>query len=113
MGIVLYELLHLLQRVAPFQEEKRIFFKRSTDLGFLALGSAYIGAGIAEGAKEPVITHVNVDQNRFNGKRYTIAQISDMHIGGLIDKDFVIKSVAAINRLNPDIVVITGDLTDA
>jgi len=113
MGIILYELLHLLQRIAPFKEEKRLFFKRSTDLGFLALGSAFVGAGIIEGAKEPIVTYVDVQQNRFNGDHYTIAQISDLHIGGLIDKEFVTKSVTAINALTPDLIVITGDLSDA
>ena len=35
-----------------------------------------------------------------------------MHIGGLIDKDFVKHSVTKINSLKADIVVITGDLMD-
>lgn len=113
MGTILYELLHLIQRLVPFNEEKRTFFKRTSDLGFLALGSAYIGAGIREGSKDPVVNFVEVKQNRFGGKPYTIVQISDMHIGGLIDREFVAKSVAAINALKPDLIAITGDLSDA
>ena len=113
IGGVVYELLHLLQRFAPFNEEKRTFFKRTSDLGFLALGSAYIGAGIREGFKDPVVNFIEVKQNRFGGKPYTIVQISDMHIGGLIDREFVAKSVAAINALQPDLIAITGDLSDA
>lgn len=113
MGTVLYEFLHLLQRFVPFSPEKRTFFKRSSDLGFLALGSSYLGAGIAEGSREPVVNFVDVNQSRFGTKSYRIVQISDMHIGGLIDQAFVAKSVAAINHLNPDIIAITGDLSDA
>jgi len=113
IGMIVYEILHLLQHYTPFSEEKRYFFKRSTDIGFLALGGAYIGAAIIEGSKDPVIKYIDVPQNRFNGKSYTIAQISDMHIGGLIDQGFVAKSVQMINNLNPDLIVITGDLTDA
>lgn len=113
MAIILYELLHFLQRLAPFKEEKRVFFKRSTDLGFLMLGSTYIGAGILEGGKEPLINRVDIRQNRFDGAQYRIVQISDMHIGGLIDRDFVSKSVEAINALDADLIAITGDLTDA
>ncbi|MCL4431677.1 MAG: metallophosphoesterase [Epsilonproteobacteria bacterium] len=113
VGTILYEVLHLLQHYTPFDEEKRYFFKRTTDIGFLALGSAYIAAATLEGSKEPVVKYVDVKQNRFNGKSYTIAQISDMHIGGLIDREFVSKSVQMINKLNPDIIVITGDLSDA
>lgn len=113
IGTLLYEMLHLLQRFAPFNEEKRLFFKRSSDLGFLTLGSAYLGAGIAEGAKDPVVKFVEVRQNRFGGKNYRIVQISDMHIGGLIDREFVARSVDAINALYPDLIAITGDLSDA
>ncbi|MBN2871273.1 MAG: metallophosphoesterase [Campylobacterales bacterium] len=113
MGIIVYEILHLLQRLVPFDKEKRTFFKRFSDLGFLAVGSGYVGAGVLEGSKDPVVTYVEVAQNRFGGKAYTIVQISDMHIGGLIDREFVAKSVAAINRLDPDLIAITGDLSDA
>ncbi len=112
ISLILYEVLHLLQRTLPFKEEKRAFFKRVSDLGFLSLGSAYIGASIYEGTKRPVVEYVTVDQKRFNGKSYRIVQISDMHIGGVIDRDFVRESVTTINRLGPDLVVITGDLTD-
>ena len=113
IGTILYELLHIIQRNTPFKAEKRVFFKRTSDVGFLALGSAYFGAGVYEGSKEPIVNYVNVKQNRFKGKTYTIVQISDMHIGGLIDQDFVKKSVEKINALNPDLIAITGDLSDA
>lgn len=45
-------------------------------------------------------------------KPYTIIQISDIHIGGLITKDFIKDLVAKINLLNADLIVITGDLVD-
>lgn len=113
MATILYEILHLLQRLVPFDERKRTFFKRSTDIAFLSLGSAYLGAAIAEGTKEPVVHFVDIKQNRFQQTPYTIVQISDLHIGGLIDKEFVAKSVTTINQLKPDVIAITGDLSDA
>ncbi len=112
MSTVFYELLHIMQKNIPLDTHKRAFFKRSSDLGFLSLGVAYLGAGIYEGSKTPLINPVTVQQNRLK-KPIIIAQISDMHIGGLIDKKFVAQSVAQINAQNPDLVVITGDLTDA
>jgi uncharacterized protein len=68
MAILFYEFLHLIQRHTPFSEEKRAFFKRSSDLGFLALGSAYLGAALLEGSQEPVVnlsmlTNRALDQN--------------------------------------------------
>ncbi len=113
LSIVLYELLHFLQRRIPFDPQKRAFFKRSSDLGFLGLGSAYFSAAVIEGSKDPIATFVTVEQNRFDGKSYRIVQISDMHIGGLIDREFVAKSVTMVNALQPDLVCITGDLSDA
>ncbi len=107
-----YEFLHILQKRIPFSESKRKFFKKSTDLGFVALGSGYMGSAINQGSKKPIIKHIKISQNIVKN-RYKIVQISDMHIGGLIDRDFVKNSVEMINSLNADLVAITGDLTDA
>jgi len=109
---IMYEVLHLLQAKLPFDEQKRKFFKRSSDMGILALGGAYLGAGVYEGQKEPMVVNIKLDQKLFN-KPYRIVQISDMHIGGLIDSNFVEKAVERINALQADFVTITGDLTDA
>lgn len=111
--LILYEFLHFLQRTIPFHEERRALFKRFSDIGFLSLGAVYVGSAVIEGSKEPVVEYVTVDQKRFDGKRYRIVQISDMHIGGLIEKNFVSLCVEKINALHADLVVITGDLVDA
>lgn len=110
-GIIFYEFLYVVQSNIPIDQSKRAFFKRSSDIGFLTLGVGYAGAGIVTGAKEPIIVEVEVKQSHFN-KPYKIAQISDMHISGLIDREFVRKSVEMINAQEPDFVVITGDLID-
>lgn len=41
-----------------------------------------------------------------------IVQISDLHLGYLIDQGHVQKIVKAVNAVNPDIVCITGDIFD-
>ncbi len=43
---------------------------------------------------------------------FTIAQISDIHVGGTIKRAFVEAIVARVNGLRPDMVAITGDLVD-
>lgn len=43
---------------------------------------------------------------------FKIVQISDIHIGPTIKKDFLESIVNRINELNPDFVAITGDLVD-
>ncbi len=41
-----------------------------------------------------------------------IAQISDIHIGETLGRDFLSKIVAQVNRLEADVVAVTGDLVD-
>lgn len=43
---------------------------------------------------------------------FTIVQISDIHVGPTIRSSYVEGIVEAVNRLNPDLVAITGDLVD-
>jgi predicted MPP superfamily phosphohydrolase len=111
LGIAAYELLHLLQRVIPLDRERRAFFKRASDAGFVGLGAAYLGTGLFNGETHPRIFRVKVDQGHFSTP-LRIAQISDLHIGGLIDRDFVRGIVEKINREAVDLVAITGDLLD-
>ncbi len=43
---------------------------------------------------------------------FTIAQISDIHVGPTIKGPYVSAIVEAVNRLNADMVAVTGDLVD-
>jgi predicted MPP superfamily phosphohydrolase len=43
---------------------------------------------------------------------FTIAQISDIHIGSTIQHDYLSAIVDAVNELEPDMIAVTGDLVD-
>ncbi len=43
---------------------------------------------------------------------YRIAQVTDLHVGPLLGRDFVQEVVRRVNALEPDLVAITGDLVD-
>lgn len=43
---------------------------------------------------------------------FTIAQISDVHVGPTIKRDYLEAIVQAVNRLQADMVAVTGDLVD-
>ncbi|MDB4929096.1 MAG: putative phosphoesterase, partial [Myxococcaceae bacterium] len=43
---------------------------------------------------------------------FTLVQLTDIHVGPMIDRRFIVELVARVNALSPDAVVITGDLVD-
>jgi predicted MPP superfamily phosphohydrolase len=43
---------------------------------------------------------------------FSIAQISDVHVGPTIKRDYVQAIVTAVNALNADVIAVTGDLVD-
>ena len=45
-------------------------------------------------------------------KGFSIAQISDVHVGPTIKRGFVERIVARVNALNTDLIAVTGDLVD-
>ncbi|WP_331773878.1 metallophosphoesterase [Sulfurospirillum sp. 1612] len=107
---VIYDGSRLLLSRVPLSDSRRSFFKKSLDLSSVFLASG-LSARAMYNAK--VITTEQVDIKIKNLKQpYTIAQISDLHIGGLIDGHFVKNIVNNVNKIDADLVVITGDLLD-
>ena len=43
---------------------------------------------------------------------FRIVQLSDIHVGPILQRKFVERLVAEVNRLAPDLVALTGDLVD-
>jgi predicted MPP superfamily phosphohydrolase len=43
---------------------------------------------------------------------FSIAQISDVHVGATIRKEYVEAIVEAVNGLHPDLIAVTGDIVD-
>lgn len=106
--LILHEILHIFHFFPlPANPSRRAFFKKSSDSLMLSLGASYVSVATYEGNKEPIVKTLQI--NLFD---FSIVQISDLHIGGLIDRDFVRNAVKQINQLKPDIVCITGDLID-
>ena len=45
-------------------------------------------------------------------KKLNIVMLSDLHLGNIVDKQRLSKMVIKINKLNPDIVILAGDIID-
>jgi len=107
---IIYDIFSYLINTNIKDEKRRDFFKRSLDIGSIAIAGS-INAKAMYNAKHIEIEKVDVKIKDLK-KPYNIVQISDVHIGGLVDKKFVSSLVKTINTLNADIIVITGDLVD-
>ncbi len=106
---VIYEIVSHLPKISK-NENRREFLKKSIDLGSLAFATSITTKAIYN-AKESYVENVDVKISNLK-KSYSIVQLSDVHIGGLIDHDFIKDIVYKVNKLDADVVVITGDLID-
>jgi predicted MPP superfamily phosphohydrolase len=103
----------------PAQSERRAFFSQLFSSPWIpgALGgiSAGIGAfGLQEALAGPRVREVEVPvpglPADLNGLK--IAQISDLHVGPTIRKNYVERVVSLTQGLNPDLIAVTGDMID-
>jgi predicted MPP superfamily phosphohydrolase len=76
--------------------------------------AAFVGIGGLANASGFDIRRVRVSLARLpsSASGYSIVQLTDVHVGPTIGRDFIERIVAETNALAPDMVVITGDLVD-
>ena len=83
-------------------------------IGVVALALLITLVGLYGARRPPRVKVVDVPMKdlppALNG--FKIAQISDMHVGPTIKRPAMKYVVATINKLEPDVVAITGDLVD-
>ena len=92
------------------------FLKNNTwFLAFAVVASVAVLLAIGTyNAMIPKITEydISIDKRAGNFKKLKCAMISDVHLGEVISRDRLKRAVELINGMEPDIVVITGDLFD-
>jgi uncharacterized protein len=107
---LLHEIISFGFSKTTFKKNRREFFKKGLDIGAISVVIA-TNAKAMDNARDIELEVVDVKINNLK-QPYSIVQLSDIHIGGLIDKDFIKSLVDKVNILNPDVIVITGDLVD-
>jgi predicted MPP superfamily phosphohydrolase len=88
--------------------------ERDTSIWVPLLAIAVTLVGLVNARRLARVKHVDVPvaglPPALNG--YTIAQISDVHVGPTIHRKYVSAIVDKVNSLNADAIAITGDLVD-
>jgi predicted MPP superfamily phosphohydrolase len=110
-------IIALLQRfggVPPPDPERRQFLARLVG-GVVGAGGLGLGTyGLFNVLRPVAVKKVQVAMSTLpaaaNGFR--IVQLTDVHVGPTIGKEFIEELVTRVNALEPDLVAITGDLVD-
>lgn len=98
----------------PLNPERRLFLTQGISWGVLAGAGGISGFGLNNVLKGPEIQEVIIPiphlPSDLDGFR--IAQISDLHVGPTILKDYVENVVKQTMSLSADLIAVTGDLVD-
>jgi len=100
--------------VLPDDPDRRQFLARVLSAGVAASGVALAAYGVMAARGKVGVQKVDVSLKKFPKALdgFKIVQISDVHIGPTLGKEFLDGVVDSINALEPDLVAITGDLVD-
>lgn len=95
--------------------ERREFLRNSSRLGVLGLTTAVFGKAAYNAMANPTLhrVHVAIKDLPVELEGFSIAQISDVHVGQLKNQtEYVQLIVQTVNACNADIVAVTGDIVD-
>lgn len=98
----------------PLDPARRLFLSRATAAGALAFGGGMASFGAWRAFTPPAVTELAL---RLPGlpralDGFTIVQLTDIHVGPVIQERFLDQLVSVANAARPDLVAITGDLVD-
>ena len=111
---ILFSIKNIVIKGNDFDPNRRAFLGLSakalagTVAGFSSIWGFY------SGLKSPIIERVEVPIKDLPSDlvNFTIAHITDTHVGRMIGVDFIEEVVEKIEKMNPDILVFTGDAAD-
>ena len=105
---------HIIDEDNPFDNSKRDFIKKSISISMITLAGSATVYGFYSARKGPfIIKHDIYIKNLPEAyENFSIAQISDLHVGPTIKRPYVEDVLEKISHLNPDLIAVTGDLVD-
>ena len=104
----------LINGAQAVDESKRDFLKGSLSIGLLGITGTASTYGYYSARSGPKVLHQDIFLQFLPDEfeNFTIAQISDLHVGSTIKRPYVEKVLSMIGHLNPDLIAVTGDLVD-
>jgi predicted MPP superfamily phosphohydrolase len=98
----------------PADPERRVALARLFALVVVGLTGGLTAWAVKSGLARVAVREVDVRLRRLPKELAgtTIVQLSDVHVGHTIRRDFIEEIVAQTNALKPDVIAITGDLVD-
>lgn len=98
----------------PVNPERRTLLSRGIAAAAGLFSLALSGIGTANALSAVSVRTQPIKLRRFPPalSGFRIAQLTDLHIGPTLGREWLTAIVEQVNALNPDLVVITGDLVD-
>ncbi|KAL6723100.1 hypothetical protein Aduo_018141 [Ancylostoma duodenale] len=116
--LVIAELVHQFSTVSlkfgVFESQSRYIINNRHAYTYLSLLCAllFILGGLYATLSDPVYTKVSVPLRNLHNGDVKVVLLTDLHIGPTVGQKRMKKIVELTNKLNPDIVAISGDLAD-
>jgi predicted MPP superfamily phosphohydrolase len=100
--------------VLPTDPVRRVFLARAIAAGVGTISGLLGLGGVVNVVRGFDVRRIRVPIARLppDASGYAIVQLTDMHVGPTLGRDFVERVVREANALGPDMIVITGDLVD-
>ena len=121
-GLILLSLIRCVRRPAKnnlrvpddIDESRRRFLAYGMNGGVSTAAMLFTGYGLAEARDVPAVKRVDIPFKnlppQLNGFR--IVQITDIHVSPTVKRPYVAGIVDRVNKLDADLVALTGDLVD-
>ena len=95
-------------------ESRRGFLAKTVNIGVMGGTASVVGVGYAQASQAPAIVKVEVPIKGLpaSADGFRIVQLTDVHIGPTLKREFLEQCVATANGLDPDVIAVTGDLID-
>ncbi len=98
----------------PDDPGRRQMIKQSVNLAIIGISAGLTGYGIYEARRRPSVKEIEIPLAGLPSslEGFRIVQITDIHAGLTVKRDFVSTIVNMVNDLSADLVAFTGDMVD-